>query len=115
MLENKDVDKKELTKLKLFLISKYHIVKEGEHTMQRLHKTKKTSYFIQAILRIIKKVYQNECLKISKEYCINKDCLDFQFHESLKLQCFQQFLKISAGNYMLFNDIERLRTKVIDY
>ena len=105
---NKTVDKKDITKIKLYLISKYRIINEMEHTVQKSYKTKKMLYFIQAVLKIIIKVYQNESLEIS-DYYINEEYSDFQCCTNFKFQCFQEFLKVNAGNYMLFNDIERLR------
>jgi hypothetical protein len=105
---NKTVDKKDITKIKLYLISKYRIINEMENTIQKSYKTKKMLYFIQAVLNIMKQVYQNKCFKLS-EYFINEKCLDCQSCTNFKYQCFKEFLKVNAGNYMLFDDIERLR------
>lgn len=105
---NKTVDKKDITKIKLYLISKYRIINEMENTIQKSYKTKKMLYFIQAVLKIITKVNQNESSKIS-DYYINGTYSNFQCCTNFKFQCFQEFLKVNAGNYMLFNDIECLR------
>lgn len=113
IVKENDVSEEEISKLKLYLISKYHIGAESDNTIKKSHKTKKLLYFIKATLKLIKKVYRNECFRISRYFCVNNEINEYfnnyEFIENLKVQSFKHFLKSSAGSYMLFNDIQNLR------
>ena len=110
--ERINVTKEIISELKAELKSKFDIVDNYEVKI-RARITKKITYFINVILKIVNNIYQKEhsnFIDVYKSPLSNYDWT--QMKENIKIKSLQRFLIKSAGSYMLFQDIQRLREKL---
>lgn len=111
-----NVTKEIISELKTELVSKYEIVDSYSRVI-KARITKKIVYFINFILKIVNNIYQKEYFFISENsnFIDENDIslVDYaQIQEKLKNKSIQHFLIKSAGSYMLFQDIQRLREQI---